>query len=322
MHPRILATGYYVPTKRVTNDELALKVETSDEWIFSHTGIRSRYLAAPDESTSDLAYKAAFSALQNAKLSPDDLDMILVATSTPDYLGFPSVACLVQEKLQATRSGALDLSAACSGFVYAFEVARSLIVAGSARNVMVIGAEVFSRIVNWQDRNTCVLFGDGAAAVLLGADGVSPFYSSVLHSDGSESLALMRPAGGVKAPRASNEADYLVAMDGRKVYNFAVKAIKDCILEILDKNQVPLAAVTWIVPHQANIRIVESAANRLGIPMDRFYMNIHEYANTSGATIPLALAEMDVKKLLKKGDLVLTVGFGAGLTYGANLFVW
>lgn len=322
MVPRILSTGSYVPQRRVSNDELARTVDTSDEWIFSHTGIRSRYIAEPQECTSDLAYHAAVQALDKAGMTADQLEMILVATSTPDYLGFPSVACLVQEKLQARRSGALDVSAACTGFVYALELARSLITAGTFRNVLVIGAEVFSRVVNWQDRNTCVLFGDGAGAVLLGEGGQHPFYPSILHSDGSGADALLRPAGGVKDPQPVNETSLLVSMDGRRVYNFAVKAIKDCILEVLDRSGVSLEAVQWIVPHQANIRIVESAAKRLELPMDRFFTNIHEYANTSGATIPLALAQMDCQHLVKSGDLVLTVGFGAGLTYGANLFHW
>jgi 3-oxoacyl-[acyl-carrier-protein] synthase-3 len=304
------------------NDELSRMVDTSDEWIFGHTGIRRRRIAAESEATSDLALAAGRQALQNAGLAATELDMVLVATSTPDYLGFPSTASLVQNGLGATKAGAFDLAAACTGFVYALETARAFIVAGTARHVLVIGAETFSRIVNWADRNTCILFGDGAGAVLLGPDSSTPFYPSFLRSEGDGALALTRPTGGTRNPVVTDAASSCVAMDGRAVYAFAIRVVKDSVLEVLARNGRTIDEVTWIVPHQANVRIVDSAAKRLGLPLERFYLNMENYANTSGATIPLALAEMNAKGLLKRGDLVLTVGFGAGLSYGANLFVW
>ena len=324
--PRVLSTGFYVPSKVLTNDELATRVETSDEWIFSHTGIRERRIAADDQATSDLAMEAGRNTLRRAALDPKDVDLVLVATSTPDYLGFPSTACLVQQGLGAVNAGAMDLSAACTGFVYGLETARAFIAAGSARHVLVIGAEVFSRILDWTDRNTCILFGDGAGAVLVGPSSPSlsePWFApSLLRSDGSGGPALVRPAGGTRKPVAENARDAAISMDGRKVYAFAITVVKDIILEILGKNGLTLDDVDWVVPHQANVRIVASAAHRLGLPLEKFYLNMEKYANTSGATIPLALAEMDEAGLLHRGQLVVTVGFGAGLTWGANLFRW
>lgn len=324
--PRILSTGLFVPEKILTNDQLAARVDTSDEWIYSHTGIRERRIADDSQATSDLAIGAGRQALERAGLSSEQLGLILVATSTPDYLGFPSTASLVQEGLGALNAGAMDLSAACTGFIYALETARAFFVAGAARYVLVIGAEVFSRIVDWSDRGTCILFGDGAAAVLVGPS--SPEFSqpwfapSLLRSDGSGGRALLRPAGGTRKPLADHPAESMVAMDGRRVYAFAITVVKDIVLEILGRNGLSLDDVDWVVPHQANGRIVASAAHRLGLPLERFYVNMELYANTSGASIPLAIAEMDQKGLLKRGQLVVTVGFGAGLTWGANLFRW
>jgi len=324
--PRILSTGFDVPVQVLTNAELSTLVDTSDEWIHSHTGIRERRIAAPDQATSDLAAAAGRQALERAGLDPLDLDLVLVATSTPDYLGFPSTASLVQNALGAQNAGAMDLSAACTGFVYALETARAFIAAGTARHVLVIGAEVFSRIVDWKDRNTCILFGDGAGAVLVGPSPVGLpepwFVPSLLRSDGAGGGALLRPAGGTRKPVADHPGESTVAMDGRKVYAFAITVVKDIILEILQKNGLTLAEVDWFVPHQANARIVASAAQRLGVPLEKFYLNMERYANTSGATIPLALAEMDQAGWLHRGQIVVTVGFGAGLSWGANLFRW
>lgn len=322
--PRILSTGSYVPPTILTNDELAARVDTSDEWIYSHTGIRARRIASDDQATSDLAIAAGRQALERAGLDPRDLDMVLVATSTPDYLGFPATASIVQHGLGAVNAGAMDMAAACTGFVYALETARAYIVAGTAKHVLVIGAEVFSRIVDWTDRNTCILFGDGAGAVLVGsaALGEGWFAPSLLRSDGAGAPALLRPAGGTRKPIADRPADLFMAMDGRRVYAFAITVVKDIILEILQKNGVTLDQVDWVVPHQANARIVASAAQRLGLPLERFYLNMERYANTSGATIPLALAEMDQAGLIQRGQLIVTVGFGAGLSWGSNLFRW
>jgi 3-oxoacyl-[acyl-carrier-protein] synthase-3 len=263
-------------------------------------------------------------ALARSGLSATDLDMVIVATSTPDYLGFPSTASLVQHGLGAANAGAFDVSAACTGFVYALETARAFIEAKTARHVLVIGAETFSRILDWKDRNTCILFGDGAGALILGPDSIAgaPFYPAYLRSEGEGGPALLRPEGGTRSPVMTAPERSYVAMDGRAVYAFAIRVVKESILAVLEKAGRNLDEVRWIIPHQANVRIVDSAAKRLGIPLERFYLNMENYANTSGATIPLALAEMNEKNLLSRGDLVLTVGFGAGLAYGANLFVW
>jgi len=324
--PRILSTGFYLPSTILTNEELATRVDTSDEWIFSHTGIRARRIASADQATSDLALAAGRQALERASLDPKDLDLVLVATSTPDYLGFPSTASLVQHGLGAINAGAMDLVAACTGFVYALETARAFVVAGSARYVLVIGAEVFSRIVDWTDRNTCILFGDGAGAVLVGPAPAGSsdawFAPSILRSDGGGGPSLLRPAGGTRQPTPALPSDLFMRMDGRKVYSFAIAVVKDVILEILQRNGLSLDQIGWVVPHQANARIVASAAQRLGLPLERFYLNMERYANTSGATIPLALAEMDQSGLLSRGQVIVTVGFGAGLTWGANLFRW
>lgn len=324
--PRILATGFYVPDRVMSNDELSTLVDTSDEWIYSHTGIRRRHIAAANQATSDLAVEASQQALTRAGLAATDLDMVLVATSTPDYVGFPSTASIVQQALGATRAGAVDLAAACTGFVYALETARAFVASGTSRYVLVIGAEVFSRIVDWSDRNTCILFGDGAGAVIVGvedkASTSSLFAPSLLRSDGSGALALVRPVGGTRTPEACHPRDLFMTMDGRKVYTFAITVVREILLEILTKNGLTPDDVDWFVPHQANVRIVQSAAQRLGVALEKFYLNMEEYANTSGATIPLALAEMDQKGLLKRGQLIATVGFGAGLSWGANLFRW
>lgn len=324
--PRVLATGFAVPSRVMTNDELSTMVDTSDEWIESHTGIKERRIAAADQATSDLAVEAARRALDRAGVDASEVDQILVATSTPDFLGFPATASLVQHALGASKSGAQDVIAACTGFVYALETARAYIVAGTARYVLVIGAEVFSRIIDWTDRNTCILFGDGAGAVLLGPspEGLAGawFVPSLLRSDGAGGSALVRPAGGTRKPLPDTPRELAVSMDGRAVYSFAITVVKDIILDILGRNGLSLDQVDWVVPHQANVRIVASAAQRLGLPLERFYLNIDRYANTSGASIPLALAEMDERGLLQRGQVVVTVGFGAGLSWGANLFRW
>jgi 3-oxoacyl-[acyl-carrier-protein] synthase-3 len=314
--PRILSTGFYVPEKCVSNKELSKTLETSDEWIFSHTGIKTRYLAAENETTSSLALRAAQSALERAGKAPEEVDLILVATGTPDYPGFPSCASIVQDQLGCRQAAAMDVVAACSGFVYAVETARSFLVAGSAKLVLVIGAEVFSRILDWSDRSTCILFGDGAGAVLIGSGEGLPsngdFRRSILMSDGS---------GAETLTSRQAQTPYLF-MKGRSVYNFAVRIVAELVQKILNVNGLVLEDVRWIVPHQANARIIEATAKGLGIALSRFYMNIAQYANTSGASIPIALAEMDEKGLLNRGDWILLVGFGAGLTAGANLFRW
>jgi 3-oxoacyl-[acyl-carrier-protein] synthase-3 len=322
-----------VPSRRMSNVEFTAFLDTTDEWIFSHTGIRNRHIADPDQAPSDLAFEACQKVLSKAAVPPGEVDLVIVATATGDYLGFPSVACIVQDRLGAKRAGAMDLAAGCTGFIYGLETARNFVLGGGARNVLVVGAEVLSRIVDWQDRNTCVLFGDGAGAALVSAsedardDSGRPrgLIASVLRADGSGAHLLKRPRGGTRAPFDPETFDRTaacLAMDGRQVYNFAVKAIAEGIPEMLAANGFGIDDVAWIVPHQANVRIIEAAAKRAKIPLEKCYLNIEEYANTSAASIPIALTEMDAKGLLRKGDLIATFGFGAGLTWGGNLLRW
>ncbi len=321
----VRAVGSYLPNKRLSNNDLSRMIETSDEWIYSHTGIRARRIAADDEATSDLAVAAARRALAAADLPAERLDLILVATATPDYNGFPSTASIVQERLHACNAGAMDLVAACTGFVYATETASCFIKSGSVRNVLVIGSETLSRIVDWRDRNTCVLFGDGAGAMVLSAEeSEGGVLRSFLRSEGKGAEYLVVPEGGSRRPYhagTTRTEDLCVQMNGRKVYTFAVRAIGETIAALLG-NDIPLTDLAYIVPHQANVRIIEAAAERFSIDLSRFYVDIEEFANTSAASIPIALAEMDRKGLLKRGDLLLTVGFGGGLTYGGNLIRW
>ena len=327
MSARIVSVGSYVPPRVMTNDELSQIVDTSDEWIFSHTGIRARHIADEGTAASDLAVEAANRALNKAGIGAEELDLVILATSTPDYQGLPSTASIVQDRIGATRAGALDVVAACTGFVYALATARAYVDSGSAGTVLVVGAEVYSKIINWKDRNTCVLFGDGAGAAVVRAcegsdDGVR---DSVLRSLGSGADRLCRPAGGTREPYepgVTDEGRTKVHMHGRQVYTFAVGAIIEVIDELLRRNGLSIAQVDHVVPHQANVRIIEAACKRSGYPLEKFFTNIGEYANTSAASIPIALDEMEARGLLRGGHRVITVGFGAGLTYGGNYIVW
>jgi 3-oxoacyl-[acyl-carrier-protein] synthase-3 len=322
-----------VPQRRMSNEEFTAFLDTSDEWIHSHTGIRNRHIADPEQATSDLATEACRKALAKTTMAPEEIDLILVATATGDYPGFPSVACIVQDRLGAKKAGAMDLAAGCTGFIYGLEIARCLVLGGGARNVLVVGAEVLTRIIDWEDRNTCVLFGDGAgAALVLASEDARDasgrprgLISSVLRSDGSGAHLLERPVGGTRTPfdpKSSTRSGTCLRMDGRQVYNFAVKVIAEGMPEMLARGGFSVDDVAWIVPHQANVRIIEAAAKRARIPLGKFYLNIEEYANTSAASIPIALTEMDTKGLLHEGDLIATFGFGAGLTWGGNLLRW
>ncbi len=337
---RILGTGASVPRWRVGNEELAAKVDTTDEWIRSHTGIGARHFAADGSVTSDLAAEAAVAALAKAGRKPGDINVIVLATATPDYFGFPSTACIVQDKLGAVNAAALDVNAGCTGFIYGLDVAASMIAApahasGDRRTALVIGAETLSRISDWGDRASCVLFGDGAAAFVIERDeapasapGGADASSGLLHAwlrakgSGSKYLYLSQPERTKTFERAPWLAPPSIVMDGKNVYMFAVKAITDTIEALLAESRLSLDAIKWIVPHQANARIVQAAAKRFGIADERIYMNIEEYANTSAASIPLAMNEMEEKGLLAKGDLVMAMGFGAGLTYGGVIIRW
>lgn len=328
MQAVIRAVDFAVPSRRMANEEFSAFVDTSDEWIRSHTGIGFRHVAEPAVATSDLATMACQKVLQKTGVSPESIDLVLVATATPDFAGFPSVACIVQDKIAAKNAAAMDVGAGCTGFIYALETARCFILSGGARNVLVTGADILTRVVNWQDRNTCVLFGDGAGSALVSgseSDDGRGVLKSVLRADGSGARLLERTVGGTRFPFTEGITDLTqtcLKMDGRQVYNFAVKVVSEGIVQMMEANHIGLDDVAWIVPHQANIRIIEAAAKRSKIPMGKFFMNIEEYANTSAASIPIALSEMCARDLVKKGDLLLTFGFGAGLTYGGNIIRW
>jgi 3-oxoacyl-[acyl-carrier-protein] synthase-3 len=328
MNAYIRSIGAYVPEKRISNDELAKTLDTSDEWIRSHTGIGARHIIADDQVTSDLAVEASLKAIERAGIEKEEIDLVITATASGDYPGFPATASIVQYKLGLPkRTGAFDLSAGCTGFVYGLQTARSLIAGGGLRNILLIGVEALSRITNWQDRDTCVLFGDGAGAAIVSAaeDENGPgILDALLRSDGSGGEYLMRRAGGAKQPiDASTPREHTcIEMNGRRVYNFAVKVNTEIINELLERNSLSFDDLRWVVPHQANERIIQAAANRLGYPVDKFYMNLQEYANTSAASIPIALNEIYEKELVQSGDYLLLVGFGAGLSYGGNIVRW
>jgi 3-oxoacyl-[acyl-carrier-protein] synthase-3 len=321
----IRSMGVHIPERRMTNEELAAMVDTTDEWIRSHTGIGARHIAADGMQTSDIAVDAAHSALAKAGVGPHDLDYILVATATPDYFGFPSTACIVQDKLGAHGCAAFDLVAGCTGFIYALQTAAGLLESGQGRNALVIGAETLTRVTDWKDRATCVLFGDGAGAAVLSRiqEGGRGILKSILGADGggNKDLVLVQPERK-KTFEAPPPSTPIIYMNGKNVYNFAVKSITVLIERIVHASVYSLDEIRWIVPHQANARIVQAAAKRLGIPESRFFMNMEEYANTSAASIPIALYEMEEKGLLKKGELIMLIGFGAGLTYGATVIRW
>jgi 3-oxoacyl-[acyl-carrier-protein] synthase III len=315
----IIGTGSYLPERVLTNFDLEKIVETSDEWITTRTGIKERRIAAKDQATSDLAYEAAKKALQSAKMDAKDIELIIVGTSSPDML-FPSTACIVQEKLGAVNAAAFDASAACSGFSYALATAASFIESGQYDNILVIGADTLTKYLDWTDRNTCILFGDGAGAVVLKAtnDG-SGILSSVLGADGTGGKYLTMPGGGSRDPEAKKR---FITMDGKEVFKFAAKVLPVCYKAALEKAKVKTEQVKLLIPHQANIRIIDFALKNLGLPKENVYVNLHRYGNTSAGSIPIALDEAYREKKIKKGDIVVMVGFGAGLTYGANVIKW
>ncbi len=327
MNAYISSLGHYVPEKRVSNDELAKTLDTSDEWIRSHTGIGNRHISSDTETTSYMGYKAAQEALEKRGITAQDIDMILVSTITADYHEMPSTACLIQDLLGNNSCGAMDIKAACSGFVYGLELGKGLINNGTCHKILVIGTERLSRVLDWTNRNNCILFGDGAGAVVLEAGEGEPrgVINSLLRAEGSGSDALSHNRGGTSNPFIEGEIvgkDHFLQMDGRRVYEFAVRANTVILKDLMERNNLSVDDIDWIVPHQANRRIIEAAAKRDKIPLDKFYLNMDEFANTSGASIPLALSDMDRRGLLKKGQKILTVGFGAGLTYGGNYLIW
>ncbi|HBU80138.1 MULTISPECIES: beta-ketoacyl-ACP synthase III [Paenibacillus] len=321
----VIGTGKYVPEKILTNSDLEKMVDTNDEWIVSRTGIKERHIAAPDQATSDLAYEAAIKALESAGMTGSDLDLIIVATITPDS-SFPSTACILQDKLGAKGAAAFDLSAACSGFVYGLATATSFIKSGMYNNALVIGADCLSRITDYTDRNTCVLFGDGAGAVIVGEvpEGRG-FKSFDLGAEGAGGSLLQMEGGGSRLPASVETVEnkkHYIYMNGREVFKFAVRVMGTATVEVLRKAGLERTDVDLFVPHQANIRIIQSAMQRLELPEEKVVVNVDKYANTSAASIPLALVEAAEEGRMKAGDTVLMVGFGGGLTWGASVLVW
>ncbi len=320
----IAGTGGAVPDEVLTNFDLEKMVDTSDQWIVERTGIRERRIARDGEVTSDLAARAAVSALDDAGVSAGDVDLIMVATVTPD-MPFPSCACMVQAKIGASRAACFDMGAGCTGFVYALSVAHELVAAGRYDSVLVIGAETLSRITNWKDRNTCVLFGDGAGAALVRpveqGDGIIAY---TLGADGARSEVLTLPGGGSAHPASHDTIDqglHYIHMQGNQVYRFAVRIMVEATREVLDKAGLVEDDIDWVIPHQANQRLIDLAAERLGAP-EKVYSNVARFGNTSAASIPIALDEASRAGKLKTGDHVLLVGFGAGLTWGAAILRW
>jgi 3-oxoacyl-[acyl-carrier-protein] synthase-3 len=312
---RIVGTGSYLPPRVVTNDDFAKKLETSDEWIRERTGIRQRHFADPSQASSDLALEASRRALEAAGLKADALDLIIVATSTPDYV-FPSTACLLQAKLGVKNSAAFDLQAVCSGFVYALATADNFIRAGSHKRALVVGAEVFSRILDWNDRGTCVLFGDGAGAVVLAADDKPGIHASVLRADGSHAGILSVP-GNICGGKIVGSP--FLQMQGKEVFKFAVKVLDEVGRETAAAAGVPLEAVDWLIPHQANVRILEATAKKIGLPREKLVVTVDRHGNTSAASVPLALDEYVRAGKIKAGHKVMLQGVGGGFTWGASL---
>jgi 3-oxoacyl-[acyl-carrier-protein] synthase-3 len=321
----ITGWGMSVPEGIMTNDDLSKMVDTNDEWIRDRTGIRERRIASEGQTTASLAVEASLKALQVANLRPTDIDLIICSTSTPEHI-FPATACLVQDQIGATKAGAFDLSAACSGFIYALNMAAQSIRSRAIQNALVIGSETLSRFVNWQDRNTCILFGDGAGAFVLQASEMpGGVLSAVMHSDGSGGDSLILQGGGSKHPATEatvQAGQHFIEMDGKEVFRFATRVMAQATKEALDGAGIELENLRWIIPHQANIRIIEAAARGLKMPLDRFVVNLDRYGNTSTASIPIATVEAAQDGKLSPGDTIVFVGFGAGLTWGALVAEW
>ena len=321
----IIGTGSYVPEKILTNAELSRMVDTSDEWITTRTGIKERRIAAKDEFTSDMATKAALKAIEQANIAAAEIDLILVATATPDML-FPATACFVQKNIGATNAACLDISAACAGFLFGVEIAQQFITSHTHDTVLVIGADKLTSITNWTDRNTCVLFGDGAGAAILrhrgGAHGV---ISTHIGSDGQFTDILFMPGGGSRCPiTAENVGRNLntIHMSGKEVYKQAVTAMFSAAQKALQQAGLSIEDIACVIPHQANLRIIEGIADRLGIPLERFYVNLDRYGNTSNAAVAIALDEANRTGRIKAGDFVLMVVFGGGLTWASTVIEW
>lgn len=321
MGARITGTGSWLPARIVTNDEIAASLDTSDEWIFSHTGIKTRHIAGPGESTASMSAEAGRAAIAAAGLAPEDIGMVVVATSTPDYATFPSTACMVQNALGCRNAGAFDIQAACAGFIYALEAARGLVEL-SRRPALVIGAETLSRIVDWKDRGTCILFGDGAGAAVVEYSESPSLWLSTLRADGSGAQYIVREGGTRPGPDGKPIPAAPLAMKGRNVYNFAIKALEDVTRSLCAAAGTAPAALDCIFAHQANGRIIEAVARRMDLPLGKFYLNIASTGNTSAASIPVALDQAARGGALRDGMRIVLCGFGAGLTFGGTIMDW
>jgi 3-oxoacyl-[acyl-carrier-protein] synthase-3 len=321
MYSRIIGTGSYLPNEAVTNDELAARlakdgVETSDEWIRSRTGIEQRYLASPNQTSSDLALFAAQNALEMAEVLPSEIDLIIVATTSPD-MTFPSTACLLQAKIGADNAAAFDVQAVCSGFVYALTTADAMVRAGQAKKALVVGSEVFSRMLDWKDRTSCVLFGDGAGAVVLEASEEAGILASRIHSNGRLS-SILNVSSSIQGGKVVGNP--FMYMDGQAVFKNAVSALGDVAQEVLDAANMSASQLDWLIPHQANLRIIAATAKRLDFPMEKVVVTVNQHGNTSAASVPLAFDTAVRDGRITKGQTVLVQGVGGGFTWGANLF--
>ena len=320
MRASIIGTGSEVPSKIVTNDDLSKIVETSDEWIKTRTGIRERRVSDEGTATSDLAVIAAERALASAKMEAGELDLIIVATCSPDTL-FPSVSCIIQDKIKAKKAAAFDLSAACSGFNFALSCGTAYIESGAFKNVLVVGADTLTKYLDWTDRQTCVLFGDGAGAVVLQSTkddcGVLANY---IKAKGEGGRSLVMPGGGTRDPEEKNGR--FIRMDGKEVFKFAVRALEESVIEVLRSANMSIDDMDLLIPHQANLRIIEHVNKKFNLPEKKVYVNLMKYGNTSAASVPLALDEANSDGRIRSGDIVVLAGFGAGLTYGSNVIRW
>lgn len=319
---RITGLGAYLPQRVLSNADLEKMVETSDEWIVSRTGMKERRIAHKDEFTSDMAASAALVALEKAGLSAEGVDLIICATLTPDYI-FPSTAALVQERIQATNAAAVDVQAACSGFIYGLAMAKAFIASGMYKNILLVASEKLSSIVNYKDRNTCVLFGDGACAAVIAAQGSGLAVAEIsLGADGEQANLLMLPAGGARAPATRETVEqemHFIFMDGKETFKHAVRRMEAAAKEVLDKSGIKEEEISWLVPHQANIRIIDAMAKRFNVADDKVYKTVHKYGNTSASSIGIALYDLISEDVVRTGDHLLLVAFGAGLTWGATI---
>ncbi len=321
----IVSTGSYLPEKVLTNFDLEKMVETSDQWITERTGIKERRIANENQTASDLAYEASKVALGRADLNAEDIDLIITATVTGD-MPFPSTACILQDKLGAKKAAAFDINAACSGFLYGLYVADSFIRSGMHNKILVVGTEVLSKITDWEDRTTCVLFGDGAGAVIVEPTTENRgIISMSINSDGSMWDLLYLPAGGSKVPASRESVDnklHYIKMKGNETFKFAVRTLEDLVIKILEENNLAPSQLSLLIPHQANLRIIQATADRLGLPMEKVLINIDKYGNTSAASIPIALDEAVMSGRIKDGDYILLEAFGGGITWASALIKW